>query len=106
MLTTKLARKARAVGVAPDGDAEALAADAAFLSARAAAADPGSDDPLSTGADSDEAVRVLGRSLYALATLAQRLGIDAEQALRDRALRLRDDIISAEGVPEGEQGNR
>ena len=33
------------------------------------------------------------------------LGVDAEQALRDRALSLRSDILVAEGVPEAEVGS-
>ena len=44
--------------------------------------------------------------LRAVANLAQRLGVDAEQALRDRALSLRADILEAEGVPEDRVGNR
>ena len=42
----------------------------------------------------------MGELLFAVANLAQRLGVDAEQALRDRALALRADILAAEGVPE------
>ncbi len=41
-----------------------------------------------------------------MANLAQRLGVDPEQALRDRALTLRADILAAEGVPEDQVGNR
>ncbi len=48
----------------------------------------------------------LGALLFAVANLAQRLGVDAEQALRDRALSLRADILEAEGVPEDQVGNR
>ncbi len=68
------------------------------------ATDPQSDDPLS-GDDGDAQVAV-GELLFAVANLAQRLGVDAEQALRDRALSLRADILGAEGVPEDQVGNR
>jgi tetrapyrrole methylase family protein / MazG family protein len=106
MLTTKLARKARAVGLEPDaaaGGGEA-AATLAALFRRAAGTDPHSDDPLST--DAGDVHRELGELLFAVANLAQRLGVDPEQALRDRALSLRADIRTAEGVPEPQVGNR
>ncbi len=48
----------------------------------------------------------LGELLFAVANLAQRLGVDAEQALRDRALSLRAEILAAEGVPDQQAGNR
>jgi NTP pyrophosphatase (non-canonical NTP hydrolase) len=48
----------------------------------------------------------LGELLFAVANLAQRLGVDAEQALRERALSLRADILAAEGVPEDQVGSR
>ena len=41
-----------------------------------------------------------------MANLSQRLGVDAEQALRDRVLSLRVDILTAEGVPEDRVGKR
>lgn len=111
MLTTKLARKARGVGVEPedvsagaDTGLDAAATMLAALSRRAAAADPKADDPLEgDGGATQEAV---GALLYDIATLAQRLGVDAEQALRARALVLRAAILEAEGVPKGEEGNR
>ena len=43
--------------------------------------------------------------VHAVATLAQRVGVDPEQALRERALSLRADILAAEGVPDPEMGN-
>ena len=74
------------------------------LTRRAEGVDPRSDDPLATdGADLDATV---GEVLFAVANLAQRLGVDAEQALRDRALSLRADILAAEGVPEDQVGSR
>ena len=50
--------------------------------------------------------RQVGDVLYAVANLAQRVGVDAEQALRDRALSLRAEILGAEGVPDQENRNR
>jgi tetrapyrrole methylase family protein / MazG family protein len=105
MLATKLARKARAVGLEPDeGPAEETARVLAMLTRRAQGTDPQSDDPLSRDAGVLQAE--LGELLFAVANLAQRLGVDAEQALRDRALALRADILEAEGVPEDQVGNR
>jgi tetrapyrrole methylase family protein / MazG family protein len=102
MLTTKLARKARAVGIAPDrAAAELSAALAAFeerAAARTAEGAPGPDDPLS--ADDPEVERAVGDVLLAVAALAQRVGVDPEQALRSRALALRAEIRAAEGVPD------
>jgi tetrapyrrole methylase family protein/MazG family protein len=105
MLTTKLARKARAVGLEPDAASAGQAAqELAALTARAEETDPQADDPLS--GDGGELQAQLGELLFAVANLAQRLGVDAEQALRDRALTLRADILAAEGVPEDQVGNR
>lgn len=106
MLTTKLARKARSVGVDPY-DAGAPGATAAALESlmqRAADAVPVPDDPLAGQAD--ELHTQVGELLFAVANLAQRLGVDAEQALRERTLALRADILAAEGVPDQEIGNR
>jgi len=105
MLTTKLARKARAVGLEPDDDGDRQAARTlAALTRQAEATDPQADDPLS--GDGGDLQAQSGELLFAVATLAQRLGVDAEQALRERALRLRADILAAEGVPEDTVGNR
>jgi tetrapyrrole methylase family protein/MazG family protein len=105
MLTNKLARKARAVGVDPDeSDVAPTVAALEALARGAASADPGPDDPLTDGAD--ELSRQVGECLFVVASLAQRLGVDAEQALRDRALSLRDEIVAAEGVPNDEKRNR
>jgi tetrapyrrole methylase family protein/MazG family protein len=105
MLTNKLARKARGVGLEPDeANAEETVRALTALTRRAEDSDPQPDDPLtSDGGDLEGAV---GEILFAVANLAQRLGIDAEQALRDRALSLRADILKAEGVPEDQVGNR
>jgi tetrapyrrole methylase family protein/MazG family protein len=106
MLTTKLARKARSVGVEPydAGSAARTASTLAALAQRAEDAVPTPDDPLEGQAD--ELHGQVGELLYAVANLAQRLGVDAELALRERALALRADILAAEGVPEQGIGNR
>ncbi len=101
MLTGKLARKARSIGMDPDtSDVTATVIGLEALARTAAAVTPGPDEPLSE--DADEWRRVVGECLFVMTGLALRLGVDAEQALRDRALTLRDEIVAAEGVPEGE----
>ena len=105
MLTTKLARKARAVGLEPDAtSAEQTAQTLAAMTRRAEDTDPRADDPLA--GDGGHMQAALGELLFAVANLSQRLGVDAEQALRDRVLSLRADILTAEGVPEDRVGNR
>jgi tetrapyrrole methylase family protein/MazG family protein len=106
MLTTKLVRKARSVGVEPNDAGAASEAPAVLesLVQRAADAAPVPDDPLE--GETDELNTQVGELLFAVANLAQRLGVDAEQALRDRALALRAAILAAEGVPDQEIGNR
>jgi tetrapyrrole methylase family protein/MazG family protein len=105
MLATKLARKARAVGLEPDAtSAGQTARTLAAITRRAEGTDPQADDPLAGGGGGMQAA--LGDLLFAVANLAQRLGVDAEQALRDRALSLRADILTAEGVPGDQVGNR
>jgi tetrapyrrole methylase family protein/MazG family protein len=105
MLATKLARKARAVGLEPDDAGAGRAALAlTALTRRAEGTDPQPDDPLS--GDGGDLQAHVGDLLFAVAILAQRLGVDAEQALRDRALSLRADILAAEGVPEDQVGSR
>jgi MazG family protein len=101
---SKLARKARSVGVEPhDRAASHAAADLVALARLAERPTPHPDDPLVR----DERVeRQIGDLLFAIVNLAQRVGVDAEQALRERALLLRDDIRRAEGVPAGPEGNR
>jgi MazG family protein len=101
---SKLARKARSVGVEPhDRDASEAGADLAALASLAERATPHPDDPLVR----DERVeRQIGDLLFAIVNLAQRVGVDAEQALRERALVLRDDVRRAEGVPDAPEGNR
>jgi NTP pyrophosphatase (non-canonical NTP hydrolase) len=101
---SKLARKARSVGVEPhDRDTSEAAADLTALARRAERAEPHPDDPL----ERDEHVeRQIGDLLFTIVNLAQRVGVDAEQALRERALVLRDDVRRAEGVPDAPEGNR
>ncbi len=107
MLTTKLARKARSVGLEPYDAGAACSqtvADVKSLARRAAGVQPSSDDPLS--GEEGDLTRQVGEVLFAVTNLAQRVGVDAEQALRARALALRADILAAEGVPEQGIGNR
>ena len=106
MLTTKLARKARSVGLEPDhAGAPADTADVvASLTRLAHGVQPSADDPLSS--EADELSGQVGELLFVVANLAQRLGVDAEQALRARALALRAEILAAEGVPDQDIGNR
>jgi tetrapyrrole methylase family protein/MazG family protein len=106
MLTTKLARKARAVGLEPfdAGTPGAMVAAMEALTQLAEGAQPSADDPLE--GDACELSGQVGELLFAVANLAQRVGVDAEQALRERALALRADILAAEGVPEQEISNR
>jgi tetrapyrrole methylase family protein / MazG family protein len=106
MLSNKLARKARSVGVAPGSVEEVLAAADAVrdLADRAATDELHPDDPLAH--DAVDVGAAVGEILFVVADLAQRLGVDAEQALRARALTLRNDVIAAEGVPDREQDSR
>ncbi len=105
MLTSKLVRKARSVGLEPHDVSDAQTSAAlASLAERAAARDPHPDDPL-TG-EGRHVDREVGQVLFAVAGLAQRLGVDAEQALRERALSLRAEILAAEGVPDEQGGDR
>jgi tetrapyrrole methylase family protein / MazG family protein len=104
MLAAKLARKARSVGLEPSGSAEATPAQMlAALTERASAAVQQPDDPLSSTAEAER--RLVGELLFAVAELAQKVGVDAEQALRAQALALRDTIVAAEGVPDRENGD-
>jgi tetrapyrrole methylase family protein/MazG family protein len=105
MLANKLARKARSIGLEPlphGGDAphELFAS----LTLQAATAELHPDDPLSR--EAEEQRHLVGEVLFVVADLAQKLGVDAEQALRARALALREAVVAAEGVPEQEKGNR
>jgi tetrapyrrole methylase family protein/MazG family protein len=101
---SKLARKARSVGVEPHGiDVSEAETDLAALARLAQRATPHPDDPLVRDARVE---RKIGALLFAIVNLAQRVGVDAEQALRERALVLRDDIRRAEGVPDAPEGNR
>ena len=105
MLTTKLARKARAVGLEP-------------LAARRDG--PSTPWPLSSAAPAVlsrvpttrwPAPPTTSSERWATSSspwrwLAQRLGIDPEQALRDRALALRADIAPRRASPTHAVGNR
>jgi uncharacterized protein YabN with tetrapyrrole methylase and pyrophosphatase domain len=104
VLASKLSRKARSVGLEPyDRDVAQASSDLAALADLAGRATPHPDDPL---ARDEHVERLTGDLLFAIVNLAQRVAVDAEQALRERALVLRDDIRRAEGVPDGPEGNR
>ena len=105
MLATKLQRKASSVGLDSEETGELTAvvlAEVAHLAAGTGVAD--ADAPLSADAEAQE--RLVGQLLFDVADLARRLGVDAEQALRTRALQLRAAIVAAEsaGVPEAQAG--
>lgn len=105
VLTSKLARKARAVGLEPyDPTSTTAGSELTALAQLAARATPHADDPLAR--DARDVERRVGDLLFAVVNLAQRVGVDAEQALRDRALVLRGEIRRAEGVPDATEGNR
>jgi MazG family protein len=105
MLSNKLARKARSVGIEPASPEAAATADAILqLADRAAETELHPDDPLAH--DAHDVAATVGEILFAVADLAQRLGVDAEQALRVRALALRDDVVAVEGVPDQENHTR
>jgi tetrapyrrole methylase family protein/MazG family protein len=106
MLTTKLQRKALSVGhelLGTSSDGATMHAAITSLMQRASVGDdPGPDEPLVDGPADTE--RLVGELLFEAADLARRLGVDAEQALRTRAIALRERIVAAEGVPNHEVG--
>jgi hypothetical protein len=104
MLANKLARKARSVGLEPLGPEAGSPEQLLAAATRHAAASPHPDEPLSDDAKTQS--QLVGELLFVIADLAQRLGVDAEQALRARVLDLRDAIVATEGVPEAETDNR
>jgi tetrapyrrole methylase family protein / MazG family protein len=105
MLAAKLARKGRSVGVDPRGEGDPSPEEMVeSLTELASVAVQQPDDPLSSTAAEER--RLVGELLLAVTELAQKVGVDAEQALRARALALRDTIVAAEGVPDREIGNR
>jgi len=100
MLTNKLQRKALSVGLEPSGGTEIgrkIQADIALLALKATFQDaPEPDAP--DGDDVADAVQLVGTVLLGVVDIARRLGVDAEQALRTRALSLRQSILNSEGV--------
>ncbi len=96
LLSTKLQRKATAVGV------PGLTTTPPDLAARVTALARVETDPAVSGADATlrgeniENERHLGDVLFDLANLARRLGVDPELALRWRALALRDEVVAVE----------
>jgi tetrapyrrole methylase family protein/MazG family protein len=95
MLTTKLQRKARSIGLPPVSDD--LDLNALVLTLQQGATDSQNDHadaPLVTSSNAIE--ELVGQMLFAIADLARRAGVDPEQALRTRAMLLRDGIVAAE----------
>jgi tetrapyrrole methylase family protein/MazG family protein len=106
-LSTKLQRKALAVGMSGPGFTQPSPDLAAWLALLLA----GEGDPAAGTATADAVLddrndgtkALVGEVLFELANLARRLGIDPELALRSRALALRDGIVTHEAAtpPEG-----
>ena len=95
MLTTKLQRKARSVGLPPVARGTALTEIISTLERHAASHETSdSDAPLAKDAAALE--ELVGEILFEVADLARRNGVDAEQALRSRALSLRERIVAVE----------
>jgi tetrapyrrole methylase family protein / MazG family protein len=95
MLTTKLQRKARSVGLPPVARGTALTEIIGTLERRATSHETlDSDAPLASDAAALE--ELVGEILFEVADLARRNGVDAEQALRSRALSLRERIVAVE----------
>jgi tetrapyrrole methylase family protein / MazG family protein len=107
MLAGKLQRKALSVGIdgtTADETARTAKESIERLADRVRAnGQSGPDAPLA-GDTADE--ELVGALLFDVASLARMLGIDPEQALRNRAMAQRDRIRDAEGVPNPPTGNR
>ena len=106
MLTTKLARKARAVGLEPDDAGAGRAAlTLAALTRRAEGTDPQADDPLAgDGGD-------IASCTWATCSSPWRTWPSGSASMRSRRCatvhcRCARDILAAEGVPEDQVGNR
>jgi uncharacterized protein YabN with tetrapyrrole methylase and pyrophosphatase domain len=101
LLSTKLQRKGISVGLGPAdaGDElnDTLGEIGGLARALTSTGWAGSDAP--SAVDPAATERLLGELLFALANLARQRGIDPEQALRARALALRDSIVVFEGDP-------
>jgi tetrapyrrole methylase family protein / MazG family protein len=110
MLASKLQRKALSVGVDAREGGNDLAAALSTLTRQADGSDSATDPdaPLIDGGDIEP---LIGQILFDVVDLARRLGVDAEQALRTRAMALRTRIVSAErdhegdGVPKPQDGS-
>jgi tetrapyrrole methylase family protein / MazG family protein len=97
LLSTKLQRKARSVGL-PGFDAPPtvdLALQLTELTRIETDAKVGTAEATPPGT-SDEYEQRVGALLFGVANLARRLGIDPELALRGRAMALRDEIVTHE----------
>jgi hypothetical protein len=103
LLSTKLQRMARSVGLPDPGGAEGALEIGALLAALAAQeVDPrdGAADAALVDGDVETAQRV-GAALFELADLSRRSGVDPEQALRAHALAFRDTIVASEKAAPG-----
>jgi tetrapyrrole methylase family protein/MazG family protein len=95
MLASKLQRKAGSVGMLSSSEAFDLPQRLAELQALASsAANESADAPLAPDVTSTEVL--VGDLLFDVTDLARRVGVDAEQALRSRALSYRDQIVETE----------
>jgi tetrapyrrole methylase family protein/MazG family protein len=93
MLSSKLQRKARSVGVDPSPPIDVVAAFIALEDTASTMARDHPDEPLD---DDATQARLVGQLLFALTDLARRLGVDPEQALRTQANELRRRILASE----------
>jgi tetrapyrrole methylase family protein/MazG family protein len=112
LLSTKLQRKARAIGISglgPDEAGSDVEKLVALLVQRVAGPDDGpavdgkaddgkADEPL--GLADAETERLVGAALFEISSLSRRLGVDPEQALRSRAQGFREWVVGREkGAP-------
>jgi tetrapyrrole methylase family protein/MazG family protein len=99
LLATKLQRKALSVGLPGAGSDQhgtQLRAGISALERLKANPAQGKAEATPGGVDA-ETSRLVGDVLFEVASLSRRLGIDPEQALRTRALALRDAVVMFEG---------
>lgn len=100
MLAATLARKSRTVGLRTRQASGESPVDLLAALIEQASSVGQTHGQLSSTAESESSL--VGELLFAVVELAQRLGVDAEQALRTRSLSQRDAIVAAEGVPDRE----
>ncbi len=96
MLTTKLQRKARSVGLPADARPDLEALVRTLHDQAEASRHDDADAPLALDQAATDAL--VGNVLFEIADLARRVGIDPEQSLRARSAAFRDRIVAAEGA--------